>query len=67
MTRVSVKSSPPYDAKTIIDWKHEGVLNAHYGQFAYWQREAEAFARSSVQTSEGRHQDLTAGLHREER
>jgi len=67
MTRVSVKNSPPHETNTIIDRKHEGVLNAHYGQFAYWQREAEAYARSSTQRSEGRRQDVTAELHRKER
>jgi hypothetical protein len=67
MPRVSVKSSLPYDAKTIVDRKQEGLLNMRYGQFTYWQREAEAYARLSTLRSVGRRQDVTAGLHGKER
>jgi hypothetical protein len=45
MTRLSVKSSPPYNVDTIVDRMHEGLLNTHHGQVGYWQREAEAYAR----------------------
>ena len=59
MTQVSVRGSAPYDANTAYDRRQEGLLNAHYGQIGYWQREAHAYARLTTRGSENPLQGAT--------
>jgi hypothetical protein len=38
LSRDSIKASPPYDAKALLDRKWEYNLHKHYGRTGYWTR-----------------------------